>query len=209
MNTTTNPRSFWPIGIIAFFALALVFLVTFVIWASHQREDLVAQNYYDNEVRFQKQLDQMNRTQPLESQVAVAYDAVLHNITITLPAAQAANAVGQIKLYRPSDASLDRSVPLAVNRNGVQQLDAKSLPTGLWKIRVQWSVDGEEFFFERNVVVGSEVTRTKGMKLFWTAAGSEAPRRFGMVAWLAKAVSPLRSATAVQNGFRVVRVFRG
>jgi len=41
----------------------------------------------------------------------------------------------------------------------------------------------------------------------WTAAGSEAPRRFRMAsalqeliaAWLAKAVSPLRSATAVQN----------
>ncbi len=156
MNPSQPPRSYWPIGIIAFFALALVFLVTFVIWASHQREDLVAQNYYDNEVRFQKQLDQMNRTQRLESQVAVAYDAVLRNITVTLPAAQAANAVGQIKLYRPSDAALDRSVPLAVNRNGVQQLDAKSLPNGLWKIRVQWSVDGEEYFLDRSVVVANQ-----------------------------------------------------
>jgi nitrogen fixation protein FixH len=156
MNDTKQPRSFWPIGIIAFFALALVFLVTFVIWASRQREDLVAQNYYDNEVRFQKQLDQMNRTQPLASQVAVAYDAVLRNIVITLPAAQAANAVGQIKLYRPSDAALDRSVPLAVNSNGVQQLDAKSLPAGLWKIRVQWSVDGEEYFLDRSIVVANQ-----------------------------------------------------
>jgi hypothetical protein len=162
MNDTKQPRSFWPIGIIAFFALALVFLVTFVIWASRQREDLVAQNYYDNEVRFQKQLDQMNRTQPLASQVAVAYDAVLRNIVITLPAAQAVNAVGQIKLYRPSDAALDRSVPLAVNNNGVQQLDAKSLPAGLWKIRVQWSVDGDEYFLDRSVVVANQTTKRAG-----------------------------------------------
>jgi nitrogen fixation protein FixH len=150
------PRSFWPIGITAFFALALMFLVTFVIWASRQHEDLVAQNYYENEVRFQKQLDQMNRTQPLAAQVTVAYDAVLQNIVITLPAAQAANAVGQIHLYRPSDAALDRSVPLAVNRNGVQQLDAKALPSGLWKIRVQWSVGGEEYFLDRDVVVANQ-----------------------------------------------------
>jgi len=42
---------------------------------------------------------------------------------------------------------------------------------------------------------------------FWTAAGSVAPRRFGTegrtgissVTWLAKAVSPLRFATALQN----------
>jgi hypothetical protein len=34
---------------------------------------------------------------------------------------------------------------------------------------------------------------------FWTAAGSEAPRRFGSSVRSRKAVSPLRSATAVQN----------
>jgi hypothetical protein len=41
-------------------------------------------------------------------------------------------------------------------------------------------------------------------KSFWTAAGSEAPRRFGSSIHNRKAVSPLRFATAVQNrrGFR-------
>jgi len=36
----------------------------------------------------------------------------------------------------------------------------------------------------------------------WTAAGSEAPRRFWMATYFAKAVSPLRSATAIQNPVR-------
>jgi hypothetical protein len=36
-------------------------------------------------------------------------------------------------------------------------------------------------------------------KSFWTAAGSGAPRRFGCSIRSRKAVSPLRSATAVQN----------
>src|ERR1022692_992287 len=36
-------------------------------------------------------------------------------------------------------------------------------------------------------------------KSFWTAAGSEVPRRFGSCNHGAKAVSPLRLATAVQN----------
>jgi hypothetical protein len=35
-------------------------------------------------------------------------------------------------------------------------------------------------------------------KSFWTAAGSEAPRRFGSSILSRKAVSPLRSSTAVQ-----------
>jgi hypothetical protein len=36
-------------------------------------------------------------------------------------------------------------------------------------------------------------------KPFWTAVGSEAPRRFGSCDRSPKAVSPLRSATAIQN----------
>lgn len=153
MNSNRQTRSFWPVGITTFFVLALVFLVTFIIWAMHQREDLVTDNYYEKEVEFQQQLDQQSRTAAFASQVAVAYDAMLHNITITLPAAQAASAVGQIQLYRPSDASLDRTVPLAVNQDGVQQLDAKGLPAGLWKIRVKWTTGGEEYFIDRTIVV--------------------------------------------------------
>ena len=184
MNNPTHPRSFWPIGIMAFFAVALVFLVTYIIWASYQREDLVAENYYDNEVRFQQQLDQMNRTQPLAAQIEVAYDAVLHNIVITLPAAQAVNAVGQISLSRPSDASLDRSLPLAVNSNGVQQLDAKSLPNGLWKIRVKWTTGSEEFFIERTVIVAGGAPNTRSAR--WSS-------RFSVFPEQAKAWTPTKS----------------
>ena len=88
--------------------------------------------------------------------MTVAYDATLHNIVITLPTAQAVSAVGQIQLYRPSDSSLDRTFPLAVNSSGVQQLDAKTLPAGLWKVRVRWTTGGEEFFIERAVVVPNQ-----------------------------------------------------
>lgn len=152
-DNTKPPRSYWPIGIVAYFALALIFLISFIVWASRQREDLVSENYYDKEVRYQQQLDQMNRAQPLQSQIAVAYDAVLQNIVITLPAGQALKAVGQIRLYRPSDARLDRDLPLAVDAAGLQRLDAKDLSQGLWKVRVRWNVGGEDFFVDRSVVV--------------------------------------------------------
>ena len=154
MNTTTNPRSYWPIGIIAFFAVALAFLITFIVWAAHQREDLVADNYYDNEVRFQQKLDLLNRTQPLAAQVAVAYDAALQDIVITLPAAQAQNASGQIVLYRPSDERLDQHLALAVAADGTQRLAAKELARGLWKVRIQWTANGKDYFFDHALVLG-------------------------------------------------------
>jgi hypothetical protein len=44
-----------------------------------------------------------------------------------------------------------------------------------------------------------EVSHTLCFQTFWSAAGSEAPRRFYIVGQHPKAVSPLRSATALQN----------
>jgi hypothetical protein len=55
---------------------------------------------------------------------------------------------------------------------------------------------------------GSESGRLNALSqpILWTAAGSEAPRRFGSSIRNRKAVSPLRSATAVQNFSRTVTI---
>jgi nitrogen fixation protein FixH len=155
MSTTTPPRSFWPIGIAAFFVAAVTFLGIFITWSTRQREDLVADNYYENEVRYQEQLDRLNRTQTLATQIAVNYDAARRSIVIALPVAHAHGVSGSIHLYRPSDARLDRDVPLAIDAEGLQRLDARRLLVGLWKVRVKWNVGGEEFFFDQPVVVTS------------------------------------------------------
>lgn len=153
MNTTTNRRNLWPVSIIVFFVLAIIFIVTYTAWAMRQREDLVSENYYEHEVRFQSHLDSMNRSQSLATQTVVTFEPVQQVIVITLPAAQMRGATGNIHLYRPSDARLDREVPLGLNPEGIQRLDSKKLPAGLWKVRVQWSSNGQEYFIDQPVVV--------------------------------------------------------
>jgi hypothetical protein len=153
MTPASNSRNPWPIAIVAVFIVFAMFIAIFIAWAMHQREDLVAVNYYENEVRYQQQLDRLNQTQPLAAQVAVSYDATQRSIVITLPVAQAREAAGRIHLYRPSDARLDRDVPLAVNAEGIQRLDARELRAGLWKVRVQWSANGKDYFFDRSLIM--------------------------------------------------------
>jgi nitrogen fixation protein FixH len=153
MNETKSARSLWPVSIIGFFVVAIAFLATFIAWASRQREDLVADNYYDDEVRYQQRLDDLNRTLPLQSQIGVVYELTSQNIVITLPAAHAPVASGRIHLYRPSDELLDRGLPLALTVGGEQRLDARTLPKGLWKVRVEWTANGQRYFFDQSIVV--------------------------------------------------------
>lgn len=142
-------------AITGFFVIAILFIATFIAWAVRQREDLVSADYYEREVRFQSQLDSMNRSQAVAARTVVTFEPTQQAIIINLPEAKAPGAIGSIHLYRPSDARLDRELPLALTNEGTQRLDAKQLADGLWKVRVQWSANGQDYFLDQPVIVTS------------------------------------------------------
>lgn len=145
----------WPASIVAFFIVFISGIITFTLFASRQRMDLVRPDYYEEELRFQQQFDRVARTAAVRSQVSVAYDLAQRSITVKLPPGHAGPMLsGRIQLYRPSDARLDRSVPLQADARGWQSLDARALVPGLWKIRVSWRLDGREYYYDQSVVVG-------------------------------------------------------
>jgi hypothetical protein len=152
-----NKRSLnpWPIVIIGYFSIFIPCMVGYVVYVTvHQKMELVRGDYYDDEIRYQKQLDRIDRTEKLEAPAVIAYDAARRSITIELPSVQApAGTTGNIRLYRPSDESLDQDIKLALGDDGVQRLDATALRTGLWKVRVYWTVGGKDFYVGKTVVI--------------------------------------------------------
>lgn len=156
MSSTVASRNPWPIAIIAFFALFISAAASYIVFAVRQDMDLVRPDYYEEELRYQKQLDRLHRTAPLEASVTVAYHEAGQQIEIRLPQLHAVpTTTGSIHLYRPSDAELDRHLPLALDPAGLQRLDARQLRAGLWKVRIQWTAEGQEFFVDRPLLIGS------------------------------------------------------
>jgi hypothetical protein len=51
---------------------------------------------------------------------------------------------------------MDRAVKLAPDVKGVQRLDAAGLAPGLWKVRVSWTFDRQDYFLDEKVVVGAK-----------------------------------------------------
>jgi nitrogen fixation protein FixH len=148
-------RSLWPISIMAFFAIAITFSVCFVTWAVRQQDDLVSADYYEREVRYQTQLDSLNRSQGVAAKTVVTFEPAQQTIVITLPEAQRPGMTGSVHLYRPSDARLDRELPLTLAADGTQRLDARQLTGGLWKVRVKWNAGGQDYYLDQPVIVTS------------------------------------------------------
>lgn len=148
-----SPRNLWPISITAFFIVLITCIVSFVAFAMRQREDLVSSDYYERAVRYEKQLDALNRSQEFSSKTVVTFDSAKQSIVIALPEAQHAGAVGNVQLYRPSDSRLDRELPMQLDATGGQQLDAKNLSDGLWRVRVKWKQNGQDYYLDQPVIV--------------------------------------------------------
>ena len=89
MSQPTQSRNPWPIAIIACFILFITGMVVFIVFATRKQMELVRPDYYEEEMRFQQQLDRLNRTRTLSTQVEITYDSEQQSVTIVLPGAHA------------------------------------------------------------------------------------------------------------------------
>ena len=152
-NASRNP---WPAAIIGFFAVFISLAILFIVFAVRQRVDLVRADYYEDEMSYQRQIDRLQRTRPVQSEVGIAYDAVRQRLEVTLPPAHAeARVSGSIHLYRPSDAGLDREMELTAEASGSYLVGVANLKAGLWRVRLHWNANGEEYFFDQSIIVSA------------------------------------------------------
>lgn len=151
-----SSRNPWPWAIVGTLVLFLAGTVSLVVLACSQKVDLISRNYYEQELKFQAQIERQDHARKLPD-AAVTYDAAARRILISLPKEHANRTVsGWIQLYRPSAAGLDREIALNVDARGSQALDAAALQPGLWKVRVFWKADNKEYFIDQKVVLGTD-----------------------------------------------------
>ena len=132
-------RNLWPYAIIAYFVVFIGAMATWIVFAVRNDHQLVRKDYYEQELKFQNDLDGQNRA--AEVKVGVDYDSQEQTITLDLPN-QADK--GAIYFYRPSNAKLDRELVLDLE-NGKQTVNVRGFEEGLWKVRVVWTADGIEY----------------------------------------------------------------
>jgi len=146
MKTT---RNLWPLGIFVTFSLFFAGMASVVVIAATHRDSLVNANYYEQELKFQGQIDAAARGQQSGATIISANDVV----TVSLPAASLPKISGTVALYRPSAPELDREFPLTLKAGGTQTLDVSKLAAGLWRVRVKWNAGGQDYFLEQKITV--------------------------------------------------------
>ncbi|OKL41526.1 FixH family protein [Pontibacter flavimaris] len=155
MSTKDKKNSFtlWPYAIVVAMVLFMSYIAMFVYKAMNQDVDLVSKDYYEKEIKYQDQIDRVKRTQAL-GDVIVEYKAGEQTLLLQLPATyRGMNPSGTITLFRPSDDKLDKQVPLQLGRDQSQLLEVSDLASGIWKVRVSFNADNQEYYTEKTIQI--------------------------------------------------------
>ncbi len=148
----------WPVALVVFLSLFGCYIAGFIVFASVQKMDLVREDYYDQEIRFQQQIDRVKRTSPVLADANIDYDRAGDLVNLRLPSVKNTDIDGTVTFYRPSDAGLDTNVKLGLDAAGHQSVSVRELKTGLWKVRVQWNAAGQDYYFEKPIVIKRAVS---------------------------------------------------
>jgi hypothetical protein len=152
MNTKFNP---WPLGIVLAFVIFIAGMATAVGIAVTHRDNMVSEHYYEQELKFQDQINAATRAKI--SGAAIVHDASARQVFIRLPVPlRAEEPAGTIEFYRPAAPELDRQFPLDLQTGGTQSLDVSKFATGAWVVRLRWTTGGQDYYLEQKITVAAK-----------------------------------------------------
>jgi nitrogen fixation protein FixH len=142
----------WGKGILVSIIIFLAGTAFMIVIAFNSPTDLVVKNYYEKGVKYQEQIDNINRTNALPEKVEMEFTGT--GLFIKFPGMFSPDKVkGEVLFYRPSDAKEDIKIPLALDNSGAILIGTQKLEKGFWKAELSWSSDGKNYFKETSFTV--------------------------------------------------------
>jgi hypothetical protein len=142
----------WGTGIVIAFVLFIAFILYFVIKTSTDtmyEYDLVAKDYYKDELEYQQRIDKLNNAKKLTQNISIS--KTNEGITIYFPKNIALEKIkGTVYLYRPSNENLDVRLPIAIT-NQTQLISKDILIGGRWNVQIEWNVAEESYLFQHSL----------------------------------------------------------
>ncbi|RRQ49540.1 cytochrome C oxidase Cbb3 [Maribacter algicola] len=143
----------WGTGIVLAFIGFIGFILFFVVRMStdnRANHDLVTEDYYRQELAYQKEIDaQNNATKDINKlQVRKSPDG----LEIIFPEKVNPREIeGTVSLYRPSNKQLDFDLPISLSNNHLLIPDNRLLD-GRWDIKIHWNYNGTDYLHKENII---------------------------------------------------------
>jgi hypothetical protein len=134
--------------IVVVFVLFAAFIGTLVTVCMREDISLVTKDYYAQELAYQDQIRRINNAAALTNkpQITVTRDF----IRVTFDSLSFVER-GELDLFCPSDSKMDRNFEITMSDDQEFTYALSGLKTGMYRVKLLWSMDGKDFYQEEIV----------------------------------------------------------
>jgi hypothetical protein len=126
--------------------------LAFVYFAFNQDVNLVRDDYYAEELKYESKIKKIKRAKKLTESLKVSVKE--KSIQINFPKnIKSKNISGEVLFYRPSDRARDILLPILVDSLNQQSVSLNKMLKGMWKVQVDWAVNDITYFNEEIIMV--------------------------------------------------------
>jgi nitrogen fixation protein FixH len=139
----------WGTGIATAYIIFAGSMIVFAIHASHQHYDLVADNYYEQAVKYQDKIDAGHNG--IQSKLNISYNEKENALQLSTTEEIKS---GILQFYKPDKAADDFKLDFTINSEDKQIIPLKKLAHGYWKVNATWiTPDNKSCYSETKIFI--------------------------------------------------------
>lgn len=140
----------WGTGIVIALVVMIGGMIFLVSIAVRQDYDLVDKDYYQKSVNYQQHIEEVKNTSALAEKIK--FDQSADTLKIMFPnLGNVQEYSGEIHFYSPVEEKRDETIKLKLNGNFIQSVGLKSLKSGRYTVKINWSVGKVSYYQEEGI----------------------------------------------------------
>lgn len=136
----------WGKGIVIGMSLFVLFIASLGGYMLTQPDDYDKQ-YYEKGLAFDQEYAKEKQVITDHATPSVSLSGDFLVVRFKSP------ATGKLRLVRPSDRRLDRSVNLHTDTENIDQISAAQLTPGQWQLVFEWKSNGKEYLYKHEMFI--------------------------------------------------------
>ena len=142
----------WGLKIVLSFVVFIGVITTLVYISMNQDVSLVAEDYYEQEIAYEEQIQRIKNSQELEEPLEFKVEGKKAKITYP-ETLRALFKEGTVHFFRPSESRLDQEFLMLPRKSNYQEIELKDFKPGLWKVKINWRSAEKEYYKEISIVL--------------------------------------------------------
>ncbi|HLV13998.1 MAG TPA: FixH family protein [Xanthomarina sp.] len=143
----------WGTGLVIAMLCFISFIMYFIIKVntdSTYDHDLVIEEYYKAELKFQGELNREKKSRELAEDIS--WKKTEEGLLISFPDnLNTEEITGSVFLYRTSNKKFDFEMPISISNN-IMLIPSDRLLEGRWNLKVDWKYKNGEYLYKKEIM---------------------------------------------------------